>query len=179
MAESKKTPRTDQLRQALANRPKPAPKPHAPVAAAATPKPKKANPRSAKARDERANVRGRLPICTFSSQHWDGENYTGVLVVNEPPPGVEAFGDIVNDKEWDQATKPRRVKAFHHKADGLFRLMEELDIMFWEWYAKESTSEERKRLKFAQNPPAPAPFPRPSTSGGTEDTARTEEVQRP
>lgn len=113
------------------------------VAAAATPK--KPNPRSAEARDARAKSRGRLPINAFGNWFWDGKSFSGELK-------IQTLFD---------AAEPRMIKLFSHTADGQFRLMEELDIMFWEWYAKKATVEDKAQLVFApEESNRPEPFPK-------------------
>lgn len=126
------------------------PEPEKGVAAAATPKkPKKEkdNPRSYKARDARSKTRGRLPVNATVTAVWMGSEWRG---------GLDIY------KENDEL-----IKRIRHQAEGLFRLMEELDIMFWEWFAKEASAEEKARLVFAPHPPEPAPWPDPSSPEGT------------
>lgn len=123
--------------------------------------PKKPNPRSVKARDLRAKARGRLPVGTRMFTHWAGSIWEGRLIVYTVPPGVEGYGDdIVNEMEYDAATVPKAVREFVAKADGLFRLMEELDVMFWTWLATVATEEEKAKLVFAKEPPKPEPYPK-------------------
>jgi hypothetical protein len=147
MSGQKKPTRTEQMRVAIANGKK------AKVAAAPTPpwvkatpvpdasnEPKKErsfNHRTAKARDARAKARGRLPVKTNLRAAFNG---------------VEWFGELFVDGDaglW--------VKTFAHKADGLFRLMEELDIMFWDWFTR-APKEEKERLTFVTDPPPPQPW---------------------
>lgn len=142
------------------------------VAAAATPKKKKNNYRTAKARDLRTKSRGRMPVNTELWSAWDGNKWVGKLYVRTVPPGVGNSEDIVNDMEWEEAVVPKKVKEFNHEADGLFRLMEELDIMFWEWLAKEATADQKARLVFAPDPPVPAPWPNPSVPENTAPGSR-------
>lgn len=140
----KNTPKTNALRKALADRPA-----AKPVAAAATQPAKKAkpNPRTAKARDERAKARGRLPLWTQVDAVWNGTCYVGRLIVFEE----------VKTTPLQVKLETNLVKSFRHTADGLFRLMEELDVMFWNWFAT-ATEAERARLHFAPDPPKPQPW---------------------
>lgn len=123
---------------------------------------KPTNKRSAKARDLRMKVRGRLPVNAQFFSVWNGVKHEGRLTVYTVPPGIDNYkgGDIVNDMEMDEATVPVSVKKFFHKAEGVFRLMEELDVMFWEWYAKVATAEEKAKLVFAPDPGRPEPYPK-------------------
>lgn len=155
MPENKKTPRTEALRKALDNKPKvvqpsaPPLHPKAKVAAAATPTlPKKQNPRSAAARDARSKERGRVPLYTTWSLEWMGDRVEGQMQL------WDATGELVT--------------SFSHKAEGVFRLLEELDIRFWNWFVKDATDDQKKRLGFAPNPPVPAPFVDPSAAAGTD-----------
>lgn len=164
--------RTNEVRKALAHRPVPARQPLPPPKPKVKPDPKaikKVNPRSAKARDARALARGRLPIGTAWTTRWDGQVVTGVLCLFTVPPGIEAYGgDIVNDFEMDEATKPKLVKAFNTQGDGVFRVMEELDVMFWNWFAAAGDEAAKARLVFSPNPPAPAPMPAPGSEESTD-----------
>lgn len=74
--------------------------------------------RSAKARDARAADRGRLPSGSKFETEYDGDKkeWSGKLLVFTE----EMFGTPV-------------YMTFHHKAEGVFRLLEELDVMYWEW----------------------------------------------
>lgn len=152
MSGPKKPTRTEQMRVAIANGKK------AKVAAAATPAAPKAtvvpaatdkgpkkersfNHRTSKARDARAKARGRLPVGANFHSAWDGTSHQGSLVVPLVP-------------ELDG----RDCKVFVHSTDGLFRLMEELDIMFWAWFVKEATVEEKAKLVFVTDPPPPQPW---------------------
>lgn len=172
MAEKKPTPKTEALKKALANRqPKPPAAKKAPVAAAAT-RPKAENPRSAKARDARRERRGRLPQGTQVWAEWDGKEYVGKLYAVGPAPknAIYATGGTVLGVVYPAAQieyLPTPVKEFIHKADGLFRLMEELDVMFWNWLAAPGDEEIKARLVFAPRPPAPEPWPSPEAGAGT------------
>ena len=136
MSEQNKNSNVQRMREAIKNRP-PLKKPsllHKPTAAA-----KKHNPRTFKARDERAKKRGRLPTNVRVEATWDGEKWVGLIECREP----DMYPIIV----------------LGHQADGLFRLMEELDIKFWQWYSKEATADQKAKLIFAPSPPAPAAWP--------------------
>lgn len=127
-------------------------KPQLPVAAAAK-KHKKQNPRSAKARDERAKRRGRLPKGVTLSVEWDG------LEANCWHGEMTLWGPTaINTGE--------PVKTFQHKADGLFRLCEELDIMFWNWLSSPGDEDIKAKLVFAPEPPVPEKFVNPEASAG-------------
>lgn len=163
MEEINKPTRLEKMRDALKNKPKAVKtekkQKTGKVAAAATPAkvadgppvPKKPNHRAAKARDERAKKRGRMPVGSTVHAAWDGTKWVGSMVI----PYSGGLGG------YDS-------RVFTHESDGLFRLMEELDVTFWQWYAKEATDEEKKRLVFALRPPAPARWPYPE---GPESTA--------
>ena len=127
------------------------------VAAAATPKKEnrskpraryvKDHPRSANAREERMKTRGRLPDRTTATATYLTGRWYGNITV------------------WD--SKCSAVRSFLHEAEGLFRLMEELDVMFWEWYAQRATDAEKARLVFAPLLPESAPEPYPVGPGST------------
>lgn len=116
-----------------------------PVAAAANlaePKPpKKENPRSSMARDARAKKRGRLPECTRIEASFAAGTWLGKV--------------FVHDKNANC------IMYFEHAADGLFRLMEELDVRFWQWFISlGEESDIKKSLVFAphkSNKPEPMP----------------------
>lgn len=110
-------------------------KPPPPAAAATVPKRKKPS-RSAPARDARAWARGRLPRETHVSAVWTGKMWAGSLTAYGAD-GVAVF----------------RVSMAR---DGQFRLMEEMDVLFWEWFASpEAVSEGKDRLVFAPDPQPP------------------------
>jgi len=145
----KPTPKTELVKRALANRPAPQQKTLAQLdaerrkAEAASkrppkppPAPRKPNWRSARARDERAARRGRAPIGYWVEAYWDGLRWNGVATV--------------------QTANEATVYTQTHSADGLFRLMEELDVKFWEWFAQ-AQPDVRAALRFAESPPAPEP----------------------
>jgi hypothetical protein len=123
-----------------ASKGKPPPKP-AKVAAAATPAAKKPNPRSAAARDARAKARGRLPVNTVVAGEWRGDQYYGTFTLYCP--------------------RATRLKVFSHYADGLFRLMEEMDVMFWDWMAHPEIDPAIKaELKWSEKDVKPEPYPK-------------------
>lgn len=90
--------------------------PAAKLAAGKQKKCKKAYRRSARARDLRMATRGRLPNGVEVTARYYGGKWAGVMRVICP-----------SDRSKDE--------VFEHLADGLFRLMEELDVKFWEWCA--------------------------------------------
>ncbi len=95
-----------------------------PVAAAKTKKERKPRKdgRSPKARDARMKTRGRLPAGSeFKDVKWDGDQWRGRLVV--PLPLSSGPPEVGSD--------------FRGRADGLFALLESLDVMYWECIAKE------------------------------------------
>ncbi len=109
------------------------------VAAAATPK--KVNPRSAAARDARAKQRGRMPVGTTDGAEWDGKTWAGFIKVY-----------------WSNGNVMHQIL---HSADGRFRLAEELDIAFWEWYAKTADDKQKAGLTFApEESNRPEPYPK-------------------
>lgn len=75
--------------------------------------------RSKESREARAKTRGRLPAAAQF-----------VTIMRE-------------DGKWDGwlwipiGPKKSDVMEFHHIAPGVFQLLEDLDIMYWEWVAKE------------------------------------------
>jgi hypothetical protein len=146
----RKFSKLEEMKKAIANKPKPpakkSPEKKKHVETVSTPKPKKANWRSAKSREKRAEKRGRLPIETKVQAVWNGHRWRLALAV--PVSGQEDH-------------------VIYHQADGLFRGLEELDVKFWEWVA-ELTAADRLRLSFAQNPPAPESAPVPSPGGSAE-----------
>lgn len=86
--------------------------------------------RSAAARDARAKTRGRLTggsyfEATYSSanKRWNGSLYVALA---EPVSGPEDY------------------KVFSHGAPGLFQLLEELDVMYWEWVASQKGASDDK-----------------------------------
>lgn len=127
--------------------PKPPALPKSQVVAASTQEPKKPNPRTSRARDERSAKRGRLPERTLVGATFDGSGqWLGHMTL------------------WDcKGNGP--IKTFLHEADGLFRLMEELDIQFWNWFATKVDDEIKAKLVFLSQPPAPAPFEFPQEPG--------------
>ena len=108
---------------------------------------KKKNPRSWKSRDARGKTRGRLPDNTLMSGRWSGTEWVGSMEV------YTKDGDTLYTLE--------------HQADGLFRLMEEMDIKFWNWFAHDATVGQKGSLAFAPHPPAPAAWVSPGTQEGT------------
>ncbi len=125
----------EQMKQAIAGA-KAKPK----VAAAATPpkpppklstKPK----RSAAARDARAKARGRLPVRTAVGAEWTGEKWAGWMKVY-----------------WGNGNVMHHIV---HEADGLFRLLEEMDVRMWDWIADAANADRVAALVF--NPDAPDP----------------------
>ncbi len=96
--------------------------------------------RSARARDARAKARGRLPSHTQVIAWWDGNRWVGSILL---------FTEATAEKQAEQ------VRVFKHTSDGLFRLMEELDVMFWEWFTAPGDEEIKALLVF--NPDAPDP----------------------
>lgn len=132
-------------------RPNPPAKVAPPVATVATPKEKRGNPRTAKARDARMKTRGRLPDRTMLRCAWDGVRWVGT---------IELYGS-----KWRATGGPSHV--INLLSDGLFRLMEELDVAFWEWWAKPGDEAIKALLTFAPNPPAPARWESPGEGAGT------------
>lgn len=113
------------------------------VAAAATAK--KPNPRSAAARDARAKARGRLPVTTtFTTVYLGRGQHEGAMRV--PYMGV--------------------AKEFIRRSDGLFRLIEELDIEFWNWFAT-LDADEKASMEFDTIDAKPEPMPKPATEEKT------------
>lgn len=97
------------------------PKPDAPKPLAKGEKPSKRQ-RTAAARDARMPTRGRLPVRTmFQHVKFLGDRWTGEMKV-----------PIDNEEqEW---------KTFTGEAPGVFQLLEELDVMYWEWVASQKGS---------------------------------------
>lgn len=167
MAEPNKISKLEAMRKAIQEKPRTQPdrppqsNKTGKVAAAVTPagpkKPRRINPRSAPARDLRAKTRGRLPDYTTFDAEWNGKEWSGELAVWVRLP-------YINERVLEM--------SFIGTADGLFRLAEELDIKFWEWYAKEATDEQKTRLVFAPESPAPAPYQSPSRPDGTASGPR-------
>lgn len=114
---------------------------------------KKVNPRSAAARDARAKARGRLPENTFiatffANGFWNADMRFGFT------------GDMTEHVGQREAMiHMERCKKLTHKADGLFRCLEELDIMFWEWFAAPGDEDVKKRLVFDTTDHKPEPMP--------------------
>lgn len=108
------------------------------VAAAA----KKSNPRTAEARDARAKARGRLPCGWGVEAHWNGKEWVGQARVQYET------GSLAPMVAWE----------FTHKSDGLFRLMEEIDVEFWQWAA--SHPEDALALKWPTEDVKPEPYPK-------------------
>lgn len=120
-------------------------KPKPPVAAAAKPKSDKPG-RSAKARDERAKRRGRLPFGYSIEAHWYEGGWVAEAKVSY------ATGPLAPMVAYDA----------RHRSDGLFRLMEEMDVMFWEWVA--ANPDDAAKLKWPEKDERPEPYP----SGATD-----------
>lgn len=133
---------------------KPSGKP--PAAAAKKPEvPKKPNPRSAAARDARAKARGRLPQESYYESKYLNGQYVGRLVLHTVVLG------------GDPGSNPLvPVKEFRHSADGLFRFMEELDVMFWNWFAADGDGEIKRLLTFDPVDRKPEPMPADMKGGG-------------
>lgn len=158
MPADRNLPNRQRMRDAIASKPqaKPAQQPPKtdkvaakPVATVATsPFPKKKNPRTVKAREARAAQRGRLPNDTSINTRWNGTRWSGMMALRK----VNVFVPI---------------KELVHETDGLFRLMEELDIMFWNWMATKGDEDIKALLVFAPNPPVPAPWQTPEAAAGT------------
>ena len=87
--------------------------------------------RSAKARDERHRKRGRLPDGSHFRQTWNGMSWQCEL--------------------WIVGTHGTGVKGFNYSSDGLFRALERLDVMFWEWYSTEAPDDVKAKLKWSKS----------------------------
>ena len=110
------------------------------VAAAATKKVRN-NPRSAKARDARAKARGRLPTGTTISTEFNGKDWDGELCVFD--------------------TDGRLMHSIIHRAEGHFRLSEELDVHFWNWFSQQPPII-KAQMAFSTESPKPEPYPKES-----------------
>lgn len=71
--------------------------------------------RSAKARDARLKMRGRLPAGAFLVQSWNGEAWVVRMTIYTNTPGKLYSKSLSGDKVFD--------------------LIENLDVAYWEWYA--------------------------------------------
>lgn len=133
---------SDRIREAIAGRGKAKPVPEK-VAAAATvtpPVPKKVNPRSAAARDERAKKRGRLPQDTrvyaeVRDSVWNGR----MFVLGE--------GNAV-------------IKSFSSSGTGQFETLEKLDVMFWDWFTSGADELSKASLVWHAEDVKPDPYPK-------------------
>lgn len=81
--------------------------------------------RSAAARDARSKTRGRLPLDAYFTSldqfERDGKRWWGTTLIVPNGDGS---------------------KEFKHEANGLWQLLEEIDVMYWEWVAAKTS--ERK-----------------------------------
>lgn len=97
------------------------PKPDAPKPLVKGEKPSKRQ-RTAAARDARMPTRGRLPLTSQFLTVMLETCWEGALRVPVDYDGVRA------------------VKEFIHRSPGVFQLLEELDVMYWEWVASQKGS---------------------------------------